>query len=92
VRLVSVQGLSGRSGCTIETTYSRLGLALNPNVAMAREDGRTFYDDAVDHHTAAAQIAEEIAADLHREGNMRATRRAENDRDFPPETFTDTEQ
>jgi hypothetical protein len=77
---------------SIENTYTRLGLALNPNAAMVREDGRTFYDDAVDHHTEAARIAEEIAADLHLEGNGRATRRAENDRDFPPETFTDTEQ
>ena len=88
----SVRDSMRRLEVSIERTYTRLGLAVNPDAGMARDDGRTFYDDAVEHHTEAARIAEGIAADLHRDGTTKAPSRAENDRDFPPETFTDTEQ
>jgi hypothetical protein len=50
----------------IENVYHRLGLTLTPSAQHERTDGRTFYDDAEQHHTDAVRLAEEVAADLHR--------------------------
>jgi hypothetical protein len=54
-----------RLAVAIENLYARLGLALKPQAQMEQEDGRTFYDDAVEHHAEAERLAEAIAADLH---------------------------
>lgn len=65
----------------IENLYTRLALALQQTtVGVTSEDGRTWYDEAVDQHTEATRLAEAIADDLHR-GNNGATRGAETDRE-----------
>jgi hypothetical protein len=49
----------------IENLYNRLALTFQTSPTAMREDDRTWYDDAVDHHTEATRLAETIASDLH---------------------------